>query len=532
MDEEKHKDLYAKRTSQTKVFRDPIHGLIPIYPWEMELIDTEEFHRLRRIHQLSMTYLIYHGAEHTRFGHSIGVMHIAGRVLDHLRDYEPLRDLSEDEFFEKKALVRMAALLHDIGHGCFSHVGENETNIYPQLNDPVSGDTASGHEVYTRCIIKERLAGLIEKSWPREKGYCMVQDILMILSQGTSDPTFRFFDDIISGQLDCDKMDYLLRDSHYCGVEYGTYDLERLICSLRVAEIEGNCVLAISQNGIQAVESFVLARYWMFIQVYFHKDRRLFDYYLSSFMKEYLTCSEVKTGMYPENLDSYLGLDDSKIQCEIKKYAKAKPAKDTERICFFAKRLYERNHHKVVFDPPYVHYKEKDEEQIEAYKRISYVHNNILKYLEEEKNGWNMGNVYVDLAKGTTAKHIFDIKVYDEESDPDYRPEHASDKEIPAIPVIPKHGGQVHPIQDYSFTLRSISDRKISILRVYAEKSIAEAVQEKCNLWFDNEYTSKTEQLRKEQEEIAALERKLSEKHEKADNLKKELDISDENYPA
>ena len=79
----------------TSVFRDPIHGLVLVYPWERKLIDTEEFQRLRRIHQLSMTYLIYHGAEHTRFGHSIGVMHIAGRVMEHLRKFEPLKSLSD-----------------------------------------------------------------------------------------------------------------------------------------------------------------------------------------------------------------------------------------------------------------------------------------------------------------------------------------------------------------------------------------------------------------------------------------------------
>ncbi len=143
-------------------FRDPIHGLIKVYPWEKKLIDSSEFQRLKRIHQLSMTYLVYHGAEHTRFGHSIGVMHIAGRIMDHLRHYEPLCTLSEDEFFQKKALVRMAGLLHDLGHGCFSHIGEGD-NIYPDLTDPLNNEYSSGHEAYTRCIIKERLADTINQ---------------------------------------------------------------------------------------------------------------------------------------------------------------------------------------------------------------------------------------------------------------------------------------------------------------------------------------------------------------------------------
>ena len=525
MDPTKKDDLQSKRESNTQVFRDPIHGLILIYPWELALIDTEEFQRLRRIHQLSMTYLIYHGAEHTRFGHSIGVLHVAGQIMDHLRNFEPLKSLSENEYFEKKILVRMAALLHDIGHGCYSHVGENEANIYPNLKDPVSGEAASGHEVYTRCIIRERLSSLIEAWWPREKGYSMVEDILMILSQGTSDPTFRFFDDIISGQLDCDKMDYLLRDSHYCGVEYGVYDVDKLIHSLRVAKIEGNNVLAISQSGIQAVEGFILARYWMFIQVYFHKDRRLFDYYLSSFLREYLLLSEVKTGTYPENLNDYLNLDDTKIQCEIQKYAKETPAKDTERICYFAGMIYNRKHHKVVFDPPYVHYKGKDEDQVEAYRRISYVHRNIMELLSKQTDGWNSQNVYVDLAKGSTTKHIFDIKVYDEESDPDFNSNHLAPKEIPAIPVISKHGDTIRPIQDYSFTLLSISNRKISILRVYAEDSIANDVQRQCNTWFDSEFTSKTEQLKKVEQEITLLKEQLLAKQGDVDALKEVLEI-------
>jgi len=532
MESAKRNDLQSKRESQTQVFRDPIHGLISIYPWELALIDTEEFQRLRRIHQLSMTYLIYHGAEHTRFGHSIGVLHIAGQIMDHLRHFAPLKDLDEDEFFEKKALVRTAALLHDIGHGCFSHIGENDANIYPNLKDPVSGEPASGHEVYTRCIIKERLAGCIESRWPREMGYTMVEDVLMILSQGTSDPTFRFFDDIISGQLDCDKMDYLLRDSHYCGVEYGVYDLDKLVHSLRVAQIEGNNVLAVSESGIQAVEGFVLARYWMFIQVYFHKDRRLFDYYLSSFLREYLLISERKTGAYPTDLSEYLTLDDNKIQCAIRKYAVETPARDTERICCFARRLYKRDHHRVVFNPPYVHYKGKDEEQAEAYSRISYVHGNIMKFLSKPENGWNAENVYVDLAKGSSAKHLFDIKIYDEESDPDCKPDHTSPKEIPAIPVISKHGGSVRPIQDYSFTLRSISDREISILRVYADEAIADDVQRQCSAWFDTEYTNTIQRLKKEQQDIAELMAQLAAKQANVDALKGVLEGSVEPPPA
>mgnify|MGYP002511164462 CR=1 FL=1 len=506
-------------SDETSVFRDPVHGLIPVYAWEKALIDTEEFQRLRRIHQLSMTYLIYHGAEHTRFGHSIGVMHVAGRVMDHLRKFAPLKNLAWEDFREKRALVRMAALLHDIGHGCFSHVGESGESIYPDLEDPVNGEIASGHEVYTRCIIKERLAKVIEKHWPKTEKCSMVEDILMILSQGSSDPVFRFFDDIISGQLDCDKMDYLLRDSHYCGVEYGVFDLDKLIHSLRVGKFDGNNVLAISQNGIQAVEGFVLARYWMFIQVYFHKDRRLFDYYLTSFMREYLRYTEMKNGKYPKDIGKYIELDDAKIERAIQEFAKKADESD---ICYFAERIYRRSHHKVVFDPPYVHYNGKDEVQSDAYRRISYVNQRIKKKYGNNKE------VYVDLAKGSTTKHIFDVKIYNEESDPDYRAELPSHMEMPAIPVISKHDGAIKPIQDYSFTLRSISDRKINILRVYADESVAEEVREKCNHWSTVEYTDKAAQLAEGKKKVEELEGELNKEQSRVRELEEELDTRSE----
>lgn len=502
----------------TCVFRDPIHGLITVYPWECALIDTDEFHRLRRIHQLSMTYLVYHGAEHTRFGHSIGVMHIAGRVMDHLRNFSPLNDLNDDDFFEKKALVRMAALIHDIGHGCYSHVGEGENSIYPNLVDPINGETVSGHEAYTRCIIKERLSKIIESFWPRDK-YQMVEAILQILSQSSSDPVFRFFDDIISGQLDCDKMDYLLRDSHYCGVEYGVYDIDKLIHSLRVGEISGNHVLAISQNGIQAVEEFVLARYWMFIQVYFHKDRRLFDYYLSSFMKEYLTLEVEKTGKYPVNPEHYLKLDDSKIDCAIQHYARLHPDRVTKKICYFANRLFSRKHHKVVFNPPYVHYNPNSGEEREAYKRLRFVCNHI----KVPENTSDDLCIYVDLATGSTAKHMFSVKLYTEEQSPDLQPDAEPAQLLPAIPVVSKHDASIHPIQDYSFTLRSISDRKIGILRIYADDIIAEEIQNKCQMLFSDEYTSYVIEMEKTQKELDEITKKQKALTTKLNEMKDKL---------
>ncbi len=504
-------------------FRDPIHGLIKVYPWEKKLIDSSEFQRLKRIHQLSMTYLVYHGAEHTRFGHSIGVMHIAGRIMDHLRHYEPLCTLSEDEFFQKKALVRMAGLLHDLGHGCFSHIGEGD-NIYPDLTDPLNNEYSSGHEAYTRCIIKERLADTINQYWADEECQ-MIPNLLMILNQSSDDPKYRFFDDIISGQLDCDKMDYLLRDSHYCGVEYGTYDLDKLIESLQVVSIQGNNVLAIRQNGIQAVEAFILARYWMFIQVYFHKHRRLFDYYLSSFIKEFLTLECEKNGQYPKSLDEYLKMDDFYLYEKIKYYACMKhPAPNKQTIHNFAKRLFTRSHHKIAFDPPYVHYdnRNRNDEGNEDYKRLNYVKRQLDHYLKTIADS-ESSKIYTDLATASSTKHFFDIKVYNEEHDPDFSSV-IKEMQIPAIPVLPKHNGKPEAIQKYSFALRSISDKKISILRIYAEEDMIDILREKCTNWFTVEYDAQKEELEKITSQIEQKTRELEESQKRLSELKETLE--------
>lgn len=508
----------------TDVFRDPIHGLIKIYPWEKKLIETPEFQRLRRIHQLSMTHLVYHGAEHTRFGHSIGVMHIAGRIMDHLRGDKPLSDLTEEEFLAKRAMVRMAGLLHDLGHGCYSHIGEKE-KIYPDLKDPLNGEIANGHEAYTRCIIKECMADIINEFWP-EQEYHMVPHILMILNQSSDDPSYRFFDDIISGQLDCDKMDYLLRDSHYCGVEYGAYDIDKLIGSLTVISIHGNGVLAIRQNGIQAVEAFVLARYWMFIQVYFHKYRRLFDHYLSSFIKELLLLECDKSGKYPDNLQDYLKMDDFFLYEKIKHYADKNPPADNEmKICYFAKRLYSRFHHKVVFDPPYVHYDSRNGDGNEDYQRLNYVKRQLEQYLKGLEDS-ERDKIYVDLATGSATKHLFDIKVYNEEHDPDYCSPVKKEVEVPAIPVVSRHNENPEAIQKYSFTLRSISDKKISVLRIYAEENMADTIRSKCAKWFTEEYDAKMEELRKMSSQEVQKQKELEQVKKRKTELENSLGMN------
>lgn len=218
-----------------KLIRDSIHGNLYLNDFEIKLVDTPQIQRLRRIKQLGFTYLVYPGANHSRFEHSIGTLHIASKIADNI-------GLEEDE----KDMVRSAALLHDAGHGPFSHVSEGI------LNSP--------HEYLTSRVIKESdlFHILSEKFDPDE-----IIDIIngkCILGQ------------IISGELDADRMDYLIRDSYYTGVAYGMIDTGRLIHSIK---LEDN--LIIGAKGIQAAESALIARYLMYPSVYHHHTTRIIN---------------------------------------------------------------------------------------------------------------------------------------------------------------------------------------------------------------------------------------------------------------
>ena len=235
--------------------RDPIHGLIALLPKEIDLINTKAFQRLRRIRQLAMAFLVYPGTLHTRFDHSIGVMHIAGRICERLK--------ITDEECEQ---VRLAALLHDIGHGPFSHVSEHLLDKYVPEN---GGSTLEKiHEKVTVDIIKN-------DSEICEILSCEERQFVVEMIEGK--PTRDFRRDIVSSDLDADKMDYLLRDSYFAGVKYGTYDLEKIIESCRVHYEEDESYLAVSDEGIYALEQLLLAKHHMTQQVYSHRVRSISD---------------------------------------------------------------------------------------------------------------------------------------------------------------------------------------------------------------------------------------------------------------
>ena len=285
-------------------FRDPIHGFIEASDLENKIINSFPFQRLRYIKQLAMTNMVFHGAEHTRFGHSLGVMHLASKAFcSAVNNGNYVFSGHKFEWYHQ--ILRLIALTHDLGHAPFSHASESV------FQDGLT------HEAFTEKIITEtEIASHIReigKEFVRMYGtdYNITPELICNIYMGR-DPgehsEYTFLKSFMDSELDCDKMDYLLRDSIYCGVNYGKYDVDRLISSLTVY-VQNDCPrLAIKDGGVQAFEEFVLARYFMFIQVYFHRTRRYFDLMFYKALSEILP-----DGKYPADTQEYLQWDDTRV---------------------------------------------------------------------------------------------------------------------------------------------------------------------------------------------------------------------------
>ena len=268
-----------------KYFRDPIHGSISFDKERekliIDLINTREFQRLRRIRQLGALFLTFHGAEHTRFTHSVGVAFMAKRIFDALLAAGQIP--GRRRAVERTRLVAIAAaLLHDVGHGPFSHLYEKVFN-------------ERRHEEWTRLIVRD--AGGEAGRLLRRAG--LVEEILAVYAHSYR-PSF--VADIVSSQLDADRLDYLLRDSFMTGVAYGRYDLEWILTNLRLARRGKDRDLRLAINGTKgyhAAEQFVIGRYLMYQQVYYHKTSRAAEQMIRTALQRLVDAHE-ETGGFPE----------------------------------------------------------------------------------------------------------------------------------------------------------------------------------------------------------------------------------------
>ncbi|MFA5853729.1 MAG: HD domain-containing protein [Patescibacteria group bacterium] len=303
--------------------RDPIHQTIDFDEREKAVIDHPVFQRMRYVRQLGLSYLVYPGSTHDRFSHMLGAMHIAGRVWDNIARVSadvltPMYTKRDLTYF--RTILRFAALLHDVGHAPFSHVSEKLMPKFSALETPREWyraydlDAPAEHEDYSVMMI----AALgRDRSVPIEP--YMAQDIASLLHHGIK-PSARWnkkyggkkgaihdlLSSLISGELDVDRMDYLMRDAYFTGVAYGFYDMDHLIRNLGVTLLNGRPTLTIDSTAMRAFEDFLLARYHMFLQVYHHKTTNGFDHFLKqAFMRR-----EVQIHV-PGTVAGYLEMRDS-----------------------------------------------------------------------------------------------------------------------------------------------------------------------------------------------------------------------------
>jgi len=320
--------------------RDPVHNFVELRDKEVKLLGTPLVQRLRGIRQLALANLVYPGALHTRFDHSLGVCHVAGLMAEQI-------GLSSDEV----RLVRLSALLHDVGHGPFSHVSEIALQRYADpeaLSNNQKKDKI--HEVITGHLISN------DPEIVRVLGQDTCAEIVSLLAEGHGAPVLR---SMVSGPLDADKQDYLLRDSHFCGVPYGVFDIHQLHRSLVSFGPDDAQELMIAPDGISAVEQFVLAKYYMTANVYRHRVRLITDQMIARAISLGVEedelpplCELYRFDNSPRFIERYASWDDARFLLEFGE-------EDNSTLCgALLQRLRTRRLHKRVYSGRVDHFPE------------------------------------------------------------------------------------------------------------------------------------------------------------------------------
>lgn len=296
--------------------RDPIHGTIDVSDEEKAVIDSRYYQRLRHVRQLGFGDLAFPGATHTRHAHSLGAMHVASRVFHAVTARS---NLPADVRARFSAAVRLAVLCHDLGHMPLSHASERIAPARASLRLPswldavAEGEQATHEDFTAKLLLDSSLTPIIEQRYG-SLGITPPAVVGLITgARAPQDPGFShagvdwtpLLRAIVSGELDADRMDYLVRDSFYTGVNYGRYDMDWIISNLNPAVKDGRAYLALSRAAAFAFEDFLLSRYHMFVSVYYHHTSVNFDYMLRRYYEEAPGEFEI-----PSDPESFLFCDD------------------------------------------------------------------------------------------------------------------------------------------------------------------------------------------------------------------------------
>ena len=322
--------------------RDPIHGAIRLTASETDVVDHPFVQRLRNIRQTGFSYLPFPGATHSRYSHCVGVMELAGRAFDSA--YRDWSFSSVERREELRSSVRLAALCHDLGHAPFSHCTEFAMPPLRQLGISWYGETEPArlatHEDYTIAILeRSSLATTI-----RDGFACSSRHVAALVHRDVTVPDDFFMDggvdhrralsQLVSSELDCDRMDYLVRDSHYSGARYGAIDTDWLISNLVAHPVGDEVGLGLDESAIYAFDDFLVARHHMFLMVYFHHNSVIYE----EMLRRWVTSSD-NAWAIPASLDEYLHVDDISLSIVLRESADP-----------FARRLVERRPFKRVVE--------------------------------------------------------------------------------------------------------------------------------------------------------------------------------------
>lgn len=321
-----------------------MHGFVKLTDAEVQIINTPVFQRLRETRQLAVAHYVYPGACHSRFEHSIGCLHLSDVVLTLLLNNEQKGDrprlsdayrVNAEDAERARGILRLAALLHDVGHPPFSHSGEKVLPTWADARTQLSGsaggrdDEHVTHEDMTAHLIRtSELAEVIERNY-RSRGIT-VEDVISVavkpgavLSDRQADPLLWLLHDILTSDFGTDRMDYLLRDAHHSGQPTGIFDFRKLLDSLLLIddargakEDRGGVRLGIDGDGWLVAEQMVVARYLMYIALYFHKTKRVLEKHMERFLPVW-TEKRFGTPYLPIDLNIYKTLTESAVLADV-----------------------------------------------------------------------------------------------------------------------------------------------------------------------------------------------------------------------
>lgn len=389
----------------TMEIRDPVHGTIEFNPKEVAVLDSPAFQRLRSIKQLGFGEFSFPGGIHNRYIHSIGASYLAGEAFEIIFKGYPFKN--KNDHARLLQTTRLASLLHDIGHGPLSHSTEEVMPSLRELHIPVYEaqgfdiDRQANHEDYTiKFLTDSPLSATIKEQFPDVDPVhiaCLIDTRLkcpddFFIVDGLDTRTI--LSQLISSELDCDRMDYLLRDSYFCGTDYGKIELGWLLQNLRYHRVDDRLHLAISRRALYTFDDFLISRHHMYLMVYFHHKAIIYD----EMLVKYLQSSDCSYRI-PSDIDAYLDFTDSHLHQHLR------VSKNT-----WAKRIAERRPYRVLFelhetkDNP----RPKNIEKVLAQEGIDSIHTSSIARLSKYHSSFGTD----------TNRHIYVVDPYDRLQEP------------------------------------------------------------------------------------------------------------------